>query len=42
MARRWKMGRGESRNDFRRKAMKVHPKNASVAAPWIARGGIRL
>lgn len=41
MARRGRMSRGASRHNFRRGAMRVHPKNnVSPAGPM--RGGIRL
>lgn len=40
MARRSKMGRGNSRKVFTRGAQRVHPKNLMVGAPM--RGGIRL
>lgn len=35
-----RMGRSESRRDFRRKAQNVHPKNFN-ATVTIRRGGIR-
>jgi hypothetical protein len=39
--RRGRMSRGESRSNFRKGAMRVHPKN-SVSPAGPMRGGIRL
>lgn len=39
MAKRFKMKRSQSRGNFRRGALNVHPKNNR---PMVMRGGIRL
>lgn len=41
MARRGRMSRGASRHNFRRGAMRVHPKN-TLGVVGAMRGGIRL
>lgn len=40
--RRSRMSRSRSRRDFKRNAMRVHPKNFASGSPVVMRGGIRL